>query len=277
MPPLSGAQRSSVSQFVAVTGATKEIAVTILKRYGWKMEQATDAFYAQGSLQDSPANSKIEANLEALFEKYRDKTNDEKDVVSVNGTMAYLTDLGVDLEDASSLIPLEIIQAPSLGEMAKAGFIKGWKAVGSPKAAYDDISKQKAFIATQIPLLSTDMNLFKRVYKHTFICSKDKGLKALPRENAMIYWQMLFAPPGMAWVTGSTNWLELWLEYLNAKWTKSVNKDMWNMTFEFFQKSLHDDQLSFWSEDGAWPGVIDDFVLYVKEKRGPATDMMETD
>lgn len=102
-------------------------------------------------------------------------------------------------------------------------------------------------------------------------------MKALPRENAMIYWQMLFAPPGMIWATGSTNWLELWLEYLNAKWTKSVNKDMWNMTFDLFQKSLQDDQLSFWSEDGAWPGVIDDFVLYIKEKRGQVTDKMETD
>lgn len=147
----------------------------------------------------------------------------------------------------------------------------------SPSKMYDDIDKQKAFIATQIPLLSTDINFFKRVYKHTFICSKDKGAKALPLENAIVYWQMLFASPGMRWATESTNWLDLWLEYLQAKWTRSVNKDMWNQTLEFFQRSVQDDEMSFWSEDGAWPGVIDDFVMYVKEKRGSATDKMETD
>jgi DCN1-like protein 1/2 len=53
-------------------------------------------------------------------------TDDEKNMTSVEGTMAYLTELGVSLEDASFLIPLEIIQAPALGEMTKDGFVKGW-------------------------------------------------------------------------------------------------------------------------------------------------------
>lgn len=119
------------------------------------------------------------------------------------------------------------------------------------------------------------MAFFKRVYKHTFISSKEKGQKALPLDNAITYWTMLFSPPGMAWVTDTTNWLDLWVEFLQSKWTKSVNKDMWNMTFEFFQKTMQDDEMSFWSEDGAWPGVIDEFVGYVKEKR--ASDKMETD
>lgn len=56
--------------------------------------------------------------------------DDEKDTISVEGTMAYLTELGVNLEDASSLIPLEIVQAPALGEMTRDGFIKGWQKAG---------------------------------------------------------------------------------------------------------------------------------------------------
>jgi DCN1-like protein 1/2 len=141
--------------------------------------------------------------------------------------------------------------------------------------ALDTVEKQKAYIREQIPLLSTDMAFFKRVYRHTFIGSKEKGQKALPLDNAITYWTMLFSPPGMIWATATTNWLDLWVEFLQKKWTKSVNKDMWNMTFEFFQKSIQDDEMSFWSEDGAWPGVIDDFVGYVKEKRG--SEKMETD
>jgi len=43
--------------------------------------------------------------------------------------MAYLTELAVNFENASSLIPLEIAQAPALGEMAKDDFINGWKKV----------------------------------------------------------------------------------------------------------------------------------------------------
>lgn len=71
----------------------------------------------------------------------------------------------------------------------------------------------------------------------------------------------------------------MWQEYLEANWTKSVNRDMWNQTLEFFLKVLQDEDLTFWSEDGAWPGVIDDFVAWAKVKRGisDTTDSMETD
>lgn len=141
----------------------------------------------------------------------------------------------------------------------------------------DTISKQKAYVADQVKKLSSDMALFKRVYRYTFICTREKGQKALLLENALIYWGLLFNPPGKPWVTASTNWTELWSEFLKSKWSKSVNKDMWNQTFEFFQKTLQDETMSFWSEDGAWPGVIDEFVAYVKEKRGGEPESMETD
>jgi DCN1-like protein 1/2 len=121
------------------------------------------------------------------------------------------------------------------------------------------------------------MVLFKRVYRHTFICAKEADQKALSLENAKLYWDVLFSPPGKPWITASVDWKALWMEFLTNKWTKSVNKDMWNQTFEFFMKTMEDESLSFWSEESAWPGVIDDFVAYVKEKRGDTAETMETD
>ena len=149
--------------------------------------------------------------------------------------------------------------------------------INSGPSRASTIQKQKEYVANQIQRLSSDDALFKRVYRHTFICSKEKGAKALPLENAIIYWEILFSSPGKIWATDSTNWTSIWVEFLNANWTKTVNKDMWNQTFEFHQKSMQDESLSFWSEDGAWPGVIDDFVAYVKAKRGDVPENMETD
>jgi DCN1-like protein 1/2 len=143
-------------------------------------------------------------------------------------------------------------------------------------ASADTLAKQKAYVASQTKQLATDMALFKRVYRYVFICAREKGAKALSLEHAIAYWTVLFSPPGKQWVSSTTDWTALWIQFLEAKWTKSVNKDMWNMTFEFLQKTMQDESLSFWSEDGAWPGVIDDFVAYAKEKRGGA-ERMETD
>lgn len=140
----------------------------------------------------------------------------------------------------------------------------------------DTLSRQRAYISAQISQLSSDMTLYKRVYRYVFVCAREKGQKALPLEQAITYWEVLFARPGMSFTTASTNWTALWFEFLSAKWTKSVNKDMWNMTLEFLQKAMDDETLSFWNEDGAWPSVVDDFVAWVKERRGDA-EKMETD
>ena len=47
---------------------------------------------------------------------------------------------------------------------------------------------------------------------------------------------------------------------------------MWDQTGVFAMKSLDDESMSWWSEDGAWPGVLDEFVVYVREKRGGSAD-----
>lgn len=147
----------------------------------------------------------------------------------------------------------------------------------TPSLQLDTIEKQKQFVGKQKQKMATDPATFKKIYRHAFVSAKEKGQRALPLANAIIYWGLLFSkePPGQPWETSTTNWLELWTEYLEKKWSKSVNKDMWNQTFEFYQKTLEDESMSFWSEDSAWPGVIDEFVVYVKDSRG--SDKMETD
>lgn len=55
---------------------------------------------------------------------------DEKDILGVDGVMQYLQDLGVNLETAEIFVPLEIVQAPGLGEIARSGFVNGWSTIG---------------------------------------------------------------------------------------------------------------------------------------------------
>ena len=43
---------------------------------------------------------------------------------------------------------------------------------------------------------------------------------------------------------------------------------MWDQTAVFVGKTMEDESMGFWSEDGAWPSCIDEFVAFVKEKRG---------
>lgn len=125
--------------------------------------------------------------------------------------------------------------------------------------------------------MSIDKDLFKKVYKYAFVGGREKDQKALGLENAIVYWTLLFTAPGIPWKSKNHDWLELWKSFLDEKWTRSVNKDMWNMTLEFALKSMEDETLSFWNEDGAWPSVIDDFVEWCHSKGIGKAETMDVD
>ncbi|KAB8296244.1 hypothetical protein EYC80_009020 [Monilinia laxa] len=270
--PLTGSQRSLLHQFMQISGASERTATKILKATGWKLDTACDSFFQANA--NSSTQAKETESLTNLFESYR-TFSDEVDTVGVDGTMKYFgDDLGINLEGVEFLIPCEIIQVPAIGEMTKSGFVEGWKKLG-----LDTLPKQKAYIERALNSLSTDTEFFKRVYKHTFVCAREKGQKALSLESASVYWELLFNKPGKQWKSASTNWIQLWLEFLTQNWNKSVNKDLWNQTYQFHVKTMEDESLSFWNEDGAWPSVIDEFVAWMKKKRGEseAGETMETD
>lgn len=49
--------------------------------------------------------------------------------MELESTMGYLGEkLGVNLENAELFVALEVIQAPVIGEITKAGFVQGWLA-----------------------------------------------------------------------------------------------------------------------------------------------------
>lgn len=47
--------------------------------------------------------------------------------MELNSTMEYLGSLKVSLENVELFVVLEIVQAPNIGEIQKAGFVEGWK------------------------------------------------------------------------------------------------------------------------------------------------------
>lgn len=120
-------------------------------------------------------------------------------------------------------------------------------------------------------------DFFKKVYKKTFLLARLPGQKVLPLEAATEYWRLLLTSPSMSWNTTSTPWLYWWIDYLEANWKKSISKDMWDQTGAFIFKSLEDESMGWWSEDSAWPGVLDEFVVYVREKRDAAGSAMEVE
>lgn len=57
-----------------------------------------------------------------------DAENDAKDRMELESTMNYLSnDLKVNIENAELFVVLELLQAPSVGEISRKGYVDAWK------------------------------------------------------------------------------------------------------------------------------------------------------
>lgn len=274
MPPAyTTQQKAAIQAFVEATSTDRVQAAKWLRNHNWNTSAAANSYFAVGGGQASTVSK---STLNKLFDKYREDVANEPDEVNIEGTMALLNDIEVSPEDVGALIFSELVKSPSLGRLTRTEFVDSLAALGIPdiKKLRDTVQQRRQSLASP-----TFRPTFKQIYKHTFLLARAQGQKAVALDMATEYWRLLFTSPSLEWTSQNTPWLEWWIEYLQEKYKKSVNKDMWDQTLVFAEKTLADEALSFWSEDSAWPGVIDEFVEYIKtDKRGGqnAGDAMDT-
>ncbi|KAI4198450.1 MAG: hypothetical protein LQ346_002774 [Caloplaca aetnensis] len=207
------------------------------------------------------------ATQKTAIGQFTDNPKDDPDTIGVEGSMRYLGDLGVSLEEPVLLAVLTELEAPTMGELTRQGFVDGCKRLRAP-----DIPTQKSALPklrTDLPLASlSPASVFHRTYKHAFRLGLSPGQRTLPLDTAVEYFKLLLSPPALAWNTPTTPWLDFWITYLTENWKKAISKDVWEQTEVFVVKSLEDESMGWWSEEGAWPSCLDEFVEFVKERTG---------
>ncbi|KAK4899565.1 Scaffold-type E3 ligase [Elasticomyces elasticus] len=271
MPSMhSSAQKAAISDFTSVTQVDKSTAAKLLKQHNWNASAAVNAFFTNPT---STGPSPARKTLNTTFDKFRDDVKNEPDLIDIGGTSKLLEQLQIPLDDVGTLIFSEIVSSPSLGKINREGFVDGWSEVN-----IDTLPKMRNYVLQRRSALQDDKESFKSVYNHTFTLPLAQGAKTLPLEVAIDMWQTLFTAPSYDWQTQSTPWLDWWVEFLQAKKTKAVNRDLWKQTLSFALQAMDDENLSFWNEESSWPSVIDEFVEWVKtEKRPGGGEAMEVE
>ncbi|KAK0272182.1 Scaffold-type E3 ligase [Friedmanniomyces endolithicus] len=272
MPAIySSAQKAAIAEFTSVTQVDKSSAAKLLKQHNWNASAAVNAVSKDvanmRSFFNNPstaAANPLRKSLNSTFDKYRDDPRNEPDNIDVGGTSKLLGQLQIELDDVGALIFSDIVSSPSLGKITREGFVDGWAEVN-----IDSLPKMRNLVLQRRSALPSDRDIFKNVYNHTFTLALAPGAKTLPLEMAVEFWRMLFTPPAYDWRTSGTPWLDWWLEFLPAKKTKAVNKDLWKQTLSFAEQTMRDDSLSFWNEESSWPSVIDEFVEWIRKEKRP--------
>ncbi|KAL1987399.1 hypothetical protein VTN96DRAFT_4115 [Rasamsonia emersonii] len=274
MPPYTNVQKQYIAQFVNFTQAKESVAAKFLRSNGWNVEQAVDAYFQSAQ---AAGNSSAVSSLNKIFDSYRDAPEENPDTIGIEGAMKFLGDIQVRLDEVACFGVAELLKSPSMGEFTREGFVEGWKSVGC-----DSLEKMISYAAELRTRITSQPDVFRRVYRYAFPLCRLQGQRNLTFEIASEQWQLFFTETngGIAWNTPTTPWLDWWLEFLEGRGKKPVNKDLWEQTEVFMRKTKEDENFGWWSPDGAWPGTLDDFVGFVQQvKRGgkPAGEAMEVE
>lgn len=118
-------------------------------------------------------------------------------------------------------------------------------------------------------LTPIDPTTFRRIYRYAFPLCRVQGQRNLQFDLACDQWRLFFTPEngGTQWNTPTTPWLDWWIQFLEERGKRPVNKDLWEQAEVFMRKTLEDESCAWWSPDGAWPGTVDEFVGWVQAKR----------
>ncbi|KAH1660894.1 hypothetical protein KXX65_003789 [Aspergillus fumigatus] len=224
--------------------------------------------------QSPQSNGESTSALNKIFDSYRDAPEENPDGIGIEGAMRFLGDIQVQLDEVACLGIAELLKSPSMGEFTREGFVNGWRGVGC-----DNQQKMIAHAADIRARIPAEPDLFRRVYRYTFPLCRMQGQRNLQFDIAVEQWRLFFTPEhgGIQWNTPTTPWLDWWIEYLEERGKRPVNKDLWEQVEVFLRKTLEDENFGWWSADAAWPGTLDDFVGWVQAKRGKSAEEMEVE
>ncbi|PYI33948.1 hypothetical protein BP00DRAFT_391194 [Aspergillus indologenus CBS 114.80] len=271
MPPYSSLQKQQIAQFINFTQAKDTAAAKFLRAARWDLEEAINTYF------QSPSGAGASTSaINKIFDSYRDSPEDSPDAIGIEGVMRYLGDIAVQLDEVTCLAIAELVKSPTMGEFTREGFLTGWRAIGA-----DTLPKMTAHAAELRARLPIHPDLFRRVYRYTFPLCRMQGQRNLPFDIAAEQWRLFFTADhgGVAWRSPApaTPWLDWWLEFLEGRGRRPVNKDLWEQVEVFMRRTGEDAAMGWWSVDGAWPGLIDEFVEFVRERRKAGGGEMEVE
>ncbi|KAI8384835.1 Cullin binding-domain-containing protein [Radiomyces spectabilis] len=201
-------------------------AVRLLKGCNWDLNVALNVFY------ESRPQS------------------DNRQHISVDGTMRLCEDLEIDPTQLEFLIISYYLGSERMGEFERDRFVQGCM-----KLQCDTLEKLRA----SIPFLKNNLHNhdnFRDLYCYAFLFGRQTGQKNMSLEAAIELWRLLLGD--------QYSMLGIWIQFLEENHGKAISRDTWNLFYEFISQPNLD--LTKYDAEGAWPILIDEFVQYCLDK-----------
>lgn len=185
---------------------------------------------------------------EAWFNEYTSVGNHT--VIEPDGMESFCEDLGVEPQNVVMLVLAWKLRARQMGFFTLSEWLGGMA-----ELQCDSIRKLKAKLDFLRSYLSEAAS-FRSIYQYAFDFAKQQDMRNLDVDLAQAMLQLLL---GRTWAM-----CPYFNQFLLCTKYRTINRDQWNNILEF-SRAIKDD-LSNYDEDGAWPVLLDEFVLWVRNR-----------
>jgi len=237
------------------------------------------------------------ARVRALFESYRD--TEQPTIIGPEGFQQLCTDAEIPLDGALPLVLAWQLDAKEMANFTEQEWMAGFKALqisSLPQLTVALRDLEDLLIFDKQPLTRTPSSpsiskskrpvggggeepysynrarywgyaadkvaAMQKFYQFCFALAKPEQARNIDMETATAFWSVILVPryPIMKDV----------IEFINQEKSslKGVHKDIWNMMWDFCQTVKP--TLENYEADGAWPTLLDEFVVWKKSKMEPA-------
>lgn len=194
---LKSSQREKVKKFISLTQTGEQTAIYCLQANDWKLDRASDNYFAQPHAYYRELDTK---KVDQLFHKYKDPSDPTK--ISSDGVVRFLDDLKLDPDSKLVLIIAWKFRAETQCEFSREEFVNGFNDLG-----VDSIDKLKAKLP-QLEKELQDPNKFKDFYQFTFNYAKEHAQKGIDLDMAIAYWNIV--------LKGHFKFLNEWCKFLTV-------------------------------------------------------------
>ena len=185
-----------------------------------------------------------EQNIETLFAKYKDKS--EENILAA-GTESLCQDLKLDPTEFRVLLLAWKCNVSQMCRFTRQEFTQGCRILGC-----DSIRTMQLKLSV-VEQEVDDKELFRDLYRFTYGFGLDveDGQRTLPTQVAIDLWKLVFTKK-------RPRFLDEWFEFLEKKQVKGISRDTWNM-FLYLTETMKSD-FSNYDDSEAWPSLFDEFV-----------------
>jgi len=204
-----------------------------------------------GSSGASSSAATFDQQVKAWFKQYADP--DDETQMGGEGIEKLFSEMELSMESVHPFLLAWKVNAQRFGTFRLQDFMQGLR----PHAITDTMSLKSFLVANEMTIYPDDPapmanSQFKQFYTFLFPYLREEGQKSLRGEIAQAVWSIVLVPKFPL--------ANSFIEFTQSPESsfRGVSSDTWNQLYEFLASVGND--LSGYSEEEAWPAILDEFV-----------------